>query len=195
MFAAIVSSSIISVAGELGPKPGRGTRLKPGTPAVKVLEQAEEQRRQEKEWDKKFMDSMAREAWKNLLRITVQEWNAIEPRKERAGGLKYESHVAALGWSPSSKQGLTWLSHSQGSAGSLGIPADKMTEGQRIADALADLLDDPNSTDQQIRQKIDALQQVRENARKALPKAKQELAVVLTTARQEAVFLLTGLID
>jgi len=39
------------------------------------------------------------------------------------------------------------------------------------------------------------LQQVREKARKEWPKAKRELAAVLTTPRQEAVFLIMGRID
>jgi uncharacterized coiled-coil DUF342 family protein len=76
-----------------------------------------------------------------------------------------------------------------------GKTRDQMPEAYRVADELIDLLEDANSTDEQIRQKIDALQQARENARKALPKAKQELAAVLTTPRQEAVFLIKGYID
>ena len=70
-----------------------------------------------------------------------------------------------------------------------------MTEGERIVEELTDLLEDKNSKEEEIRQKIDALQRARAKARKALPKAKQELAAVLTTPRQEAVFLLMGGID
>ena len=39
------------------------------------------------------------------------------------------------------------------------------------------------------------LQQVRENARKELPKVGRELAPLLTTTRQEAIFLIMGYID
>lgn len=142
------------------------------------------------------MKPLWKEAWMRLLRVSEQQWKTIGPREERVGGLRYEARRGALGGpEPRPKQGLIWQRHSKGTNGTLATPPDKMTEGQKIADALADLLEDPNSTDQQIREKIDALQQARENARKALPKAKQELAAVLTTPRQEAIFLLKGSID
>jgi hypothetical protein len=60
---------------------------------------------------------------------------------------------------------------------------------------LIDLMRQEDPSDEELRQKIDALQQVREKARKKFPKAKRELAAVLTTPRQEAVFLLLGYID
>ncbi len=72
---------------------------------------------------------------------------------------------------------------------------DEMTEGEKIVEELIDLLEDENAKDEEIRQKIDALQRAREKAKKELPKAKQELAAVLTTPRQEAVFLIMGYID
>ncbi len=58
---------------------------------------------------------------------------------------------------------------------------DELTEGEKIVEELTDLLEDENAKEKEIRQKIDALQQAREKARKALPKAKRELAAVLTT--------------
>ena len=72
---------------------------------------------------------------------------------------------------------------------------DEMSEGEKIADELIDLLEDENAKDKEIRRKIDALQQAREKAKKELPKAKQKLAAVLTSPRQRAVFLLMGPID
>ncbi len=42
---------------------------------------------------------------------------------------------------------------------------------------------------------MEALQQARAKARQALPQAKQTLRKILTSRRQEAVFLLMGLID
>jgi hypothetical protein len=67
--------------------------------------------------------------------------------------------------------------------------------GMATYEELIDLMLQKNTSDEELRQKIDALQQVREKARKKLPKAKRELAAVLTTPRQEAVFLLLGYID
>lgn len=141
------------------------------------------------------MKPMRTEAWKRLLRVNDQQWKMIEPSEKGEEVLGYEAHAAARGSGVHTKEGFRWQKHSEGTGGTLATPADEMTEGQKIADALCGLLEDPNSTDAQIREKIDALQQARENARKALPKAKQELAAVLTSARQEAVFLLTGSID
>lgn len=72
---------------------------------------------------------------------------------------------------------------------------DELTEGEKIVEELTGLLEDENSKEKEIRQKIDTLQRAREKARKQLPEAKQELAAVLTSPRQEAVFLLMGYID
>jgi predicted HAD superfamily Cof-like phosphohydrolase len=72
---------------------------------------------------------------------------------------------------------------------------DEMPEDYRIVEELIDLLEDEKSTDEQIRKKIDALHQAREKAREALPEAKKELSAVLTTQRQEAIFLIMGDID
>lgn len=72
---------------------------------------------------------------------------------------------------------------------------EELTEGERIVCDMIDLLRQKDPNDEEMRQKIDALQQVREKARKELPKARRELAAVLTPPRQEAVFLLMGRID
>ena len=73
--------------------------------------------------------------------------------------------------------------------------AAELTESEKIISELIDLVRQENSSDEELRSKIDALQQVREKARKELPKARRELAAVLTTPRQEAVFLVMGRID
>jgi membrane-bound ClpP family serine protease len=71
---------------------------------------------------------------------------------------------------------------------------DELTEGEKIAEEFIDLLENENAKEE-IRRKIDALQRAREKARKQLPEARKELAAVLTSPRQEAVFLLMGYID
>jgi len=70
-----------------------------------------------------------------------------------------------------------------------------MIEGEKLADELIDLLEDENSKEEEIKKKIDELQQVREKARKELAKVGQELAPLITTPRQEAIFLIMGHID
>jgi len=70
-----------------------------------------------------------------------------------------------------------------------------MPEEYRIIEELIDVLEDENSKDDNIRMKIDELQQVREKARKELAKVGQELAPLITMPRQEAIFLIMGYID
>jgi len=72
---------------------------------------------------------------------------------------------------------------------------DELTESEKIVEELIDVLENENSKDKEIRKKMDALQQFREKAQRELPKAKQELRDVLTSPRQEAVFLIMGSID
>lgn len=76
-----------------------------------------------------------------------------------------------------------------------GKTPDQMPEVYRIVEELIDLLEDESSKDEEIRKRIDALQQVRESARKELDAVGRELAPLLTTPRQEAIFLIMGYID
>ena len=159
----------------------------------KEMEKAIEQYRQQNlKRIEEYGSLMGKEAWKHLLRVTDAQWKLIEPEYEAVATLLREAHVCALGFG--GEESFSWHKHSEG-GGSSAKTLDEMTEGEKIVDELIDLLEDANSTDEQIKKKIDALHQARENARKALPKAKQELAAVLTTPRQEAVFLIRGYID
>jgi len=138
---------------------------------------------------------MMREAWKRLLRVTERQWKIIEPKNEKVFGLYRETRVCARGSGGSNEQSFHWNRRSEISSGGRAKTLDEMTEGEKIVEELIDLLENENAKDEEIRRKIDALQQAREKARKELPKARQELRKVLTTARQEAVFLLMGFID
>ncbi len=70
----------------------------------------------------------------------------------------------------------------------------ELTDGEKTCEELLVLLDDANSKQEDIEQKIDALRRARENAAKELIKARQELWEVLTS-RQQARLVLTGLLD
>ena len=132
----------------------------------------------------------AREAWKRLLRVNERQWRLIEPKHEKVESLVYEMWVHAPGWGGIEEQTFRWKQWSKGSGVKSAKAPHEMTEGQRIADELVGLLEDEKSKDEEIRRKINALQQAREKAKKALPKAQRELAAVLTSPRQEAVLLL-----
>ena len=144
------------------------------------------------------------EAWMRLLRITAKQWNLIGPGyasilelsgvngEEKRGAVGYGGGVQMDDWR--STKGFYWIKYAS-TPGSVAPTTDEMTEGQRVVDELIALLDDDNAKDQAIRQKIEALQEARAEARQAIPQAKQALRHTLTSRRQEAVFLLMGLID
>jgi len=70
----------------------------------------------------------------------------------------------------------------------------ELTEGERVCEELLALLEDKNSKSQEIEQKIEVLRKVRQEAKKKLVKAQQELRKVLTF-RQRARLVLMGLLD
>lgn len=70
----------------------------------------------------------------------------------------------------------------------------ELTEGEKTCEELLALLEDKDSKQEDIEQKIEALRRARENAAKELAKARQGLREVLT-ARQQARLVLTGLLD
>jgi len=162
----------------------------------KAMEEWKFQRRQQdRKRSEERMNLMAREAWKRLLRVTEQQWRLIEPKYEKVRDLSFEARVCARGSGGSNEQSFRWIRRSEISSGGRAKTLDEMTEGEKIVEELTDLLENENAKDEEIRRKIDALQQAREKAKGQLPKARQELRKVLTTPRQEAVFLLLGCID
>jgi hypothetical protein len=173
------------------PKPGMTSEER----NKQIKEWLDQQRRQERERTKESMDLMARQAWIRLLRVSERQWNLIEPKYRKVCDIELEIWTGAKGSSGSDEKGFRWLRRSKSDSFRDANAAGEMTECERIAEELIELLEDEKSTDEAIKQKIDALQQFREKARKALPMAKQELSKVLTTPRQEAVFILMGYID
>ncbi len=162
----------------------------------KEVEKAIEQhKQQEADRSKEYINLMARQAWKRLLRVTDQQFKLIEQKREKVGRLYREKRVGAAGCEGNDEQSFRWYRWSKSTGGVRAKAPDEMTEGKKIADELIDLMRKERAKEKEIRLKIDALQQVREKAKKELPKAKQELAAVLTTPRQEAVLLLMGYID
>jgi len=68
------------------------------------------------------------------------------------------------------------------------------TEGEKACEELFELLQDKNSDPEKTRQKMVALRQAREKARKQLAKVRQELHEILNS-RQEANLVLLGVLD
>ncbi len=197
---AIVCFSVLLLAGQ-SPSQMSSNRppLKPGMTSEErnkqIKEWLDQQRRLERERTKEYINLMEMEAWKHLLRVTEAQWNLIESKYRKVSDIELEIWTGAKGSSGSNEKEFRWLRRSKSDGFRDAKAAEDMTECERIAEELIELIEDEKSTDEAIKQKIDALQQVREKARKALPKAKQELSKVLTTPRQEAIFLLLGYID
>lgn len=174
-------------------------RPKPGATSEELRQQMinaiEQKRLQERKLRHEHMEQMVREAWKNELRVGESQWKFIEPKKNREELTSWEAWAKGVSGIKSS-QYFYWKKNTEDRGGPLPPKTpEELTEGERIVEVLIDLVrqDDPNET--VLRQKIDALQRVREKARKELPRAKQELAAVLKTPRQEAICLLMGRID
>jgi len=140
-----------------------------------------------------YSAEMTRQSMKNELRVNEAQWRIIEPKLERQ--IRLMKDTGARSSSGISKDlGHHWIKPTESKSG-LPLTFEELTEAYRNADKLVDLLRREDTTDEELRKQIDAVQQAREKARKEQPKAKQELAATLTTPRQEAVFLLLGYID
>ena len=144
--------------------------------------------------DYEYLAEMTSQAIKNELRVTEGQWRIIEPKYERQIQLMCDSLARASHRVATGKE--TWIKPTENKLGrALPKTFAELTEAEKAVEELIDLLRKEDATDEELRKKIDALQQAREKARKEWPKAKQELAATLKTPRQEAVFLLMGYID
>jgi len=178
----------------VGPDPKRLLDLTAEEMVEEIKKSAAQRRQQERERGKERMRLWARQAWKRLLWVSERQWKLIEPKEGKLGDLFIQARVSA-GWG-GIRRTFHWNRPSESRQHPMeGKARDQMPEGYRIVEELIDLLEDENAKDEEIRQKIDALQQAREKARKQLPEARKEMAKVLTSPRQEAVFLLMGDID
>ena len=132
-----------------------------------------------------------------LLRIIQQQWKVIGAKyyqAEKLGYLRYACADHGFGLDDG-KYRFHWSKPSRYLVPMRYKTTDQMPEGYRIVEELIDLVQDKTSNDEEIRKKIDALQQARAEAKKEFAQTKPELAAMLKTSRQEAVFLIMGYID
>ncbi len=163
---------------------------------AKAIEKWQSEReRQKRRSSEERLTLMESEAWKRLLRISDPQWKSIKPKVDKVQVFGWSTGARALYGIDWREQRFSWYKHSQGAPLIRAKAPDEMTEGEKLADEFVTLLEHENSTDEAIRQKIDALQKVRENARKELAQIGRELAPLLTSPRQEAIFLIMGYID
>lgn len=174
-------------------KPGM-TDEEYGKEIQKAFEQARQQKREK---DSEHIRLMFREAWKRELRISEQQWKSIfEPRINKVQELGSQAllHTSVSGVNDNGDDS-QWERPSREGGPMSGKTCEQMPEGYRIIEEFIDLLEDENSKDEDIRQKMAALQKIREEARKELAEVGKELAALSLTPRQETVFLIMGYID
>jgi hypothetical protein len=211
IFVLIACLTLGAIGGRtLPPKPISVTALPPRE-LTRGLTDAEKQEAIEK-WfadqhlqkriaDLEYIAEMRRLAMMNELRVNEAQWRIIEPKYENQIRLMKESlarssNVTRIFSNKDKDLGFKWIKPTEDKMGrALPKTFAELSEAHRNVDMLVDLLRREDTTDEELRKQIDALQQAREKARKEWPKARQELAATLTTPRQEAVFLLLDHID
>ena len=156
-----------------------------------------QQQKREKNWRfNNLGKSVVMELRKQTLGITKRQWKLIEPKYKKVETLSREAHLRIFTRVHRNRDKISfhWKKLSEDNYFRKAKAPAELTEGEKIAEKLVDLLENEESKDREIRQKMDALQQAREKARKELPQAERELCELLTP-RQEAVLLLWEFID
>ena len=74
------------------------------------------------------------------------------------------------------------------------MTGQELTEGEKAAEALLDLIEKKDSDPKQIQQKVEALRAVRQKAQKELATAQADLRKALNE-RQQAMLTLMGFLD
>lgn len=133
---------------------------------------------------------------KRVLKASDRQWLLLEPRIVRCMELSAEAGRGAQGCQVSIIEGPAhWTRHGEPDEALADLCFYGPTQGKRAADELMSVLEDAQATEQQIKQKMDALQRARDKARRQLPEARRELREVLNGPRQEAILTITRVLD
>jgi hypothetical protein len=141
---------------------------------------------------------------KLVLAVTEQQWQQIKPKLDKVRQLTTESRVNAT---------LMGAGRGRGAGGDTAAPAaepnaprwvrpsqraqmtqQELTEGDKAAEALVDLIEKKDSDPKQIQAKVEALRAARQKAQKELVTAQGDLRKALD-ARQQAIMTLMGYLD
>ena len=174
--------------------------------------------RQLAEEQRKAAEEQEAIAMQQILGVDDEQWKVIEPRLKKVKrykelafiGIKppFQSSFSSFSSGPGGAQGF-----STGFAGGFQFQADgsgpggtfqsfptredsdgPMSDGEILCEEIQRLLDDPQATPEQVSQKLDALREEREKARRQWIAAQQQLREVLDF-RQQARLVLMGLLD
>ena len=155
------------------------------------------------------------QAFREALEATNAQWGVIKPRLRTLLDLRDEAKVA-VAIRPASWVTIPETSQSDGGGASGATSSSpvtqttrryedwswrrpwkersKLTRAEQACEDLVSLLEKGNATDQEKREKMNALRQVKEQTNKELLIARQELREVLTF-RQQARLVLMGVLD
>lgn len=133
---------------------------------------------------------------KLALRAGESQWRLIEPRVVRELELRDESNRRVLAGSHDHRTNvLKWRKYGEPDEALAGVCLCGATDGKRTVDELITILEDDKTTDEQIKKKMDDLQQVREKAEIELAQTRRELRELLNGPRQEAVLMIMRILD
>jgi Spy/CpxP family protein refolding chaperone len=141
---------------------------------------------------------------KQVLSVTEQQWQQIKPKLDKVRQLTTESRssVALMGTGRGRRGGEEtaapaaepnaprWVRPSQRAQ----MTQQELTEADKAAEALLDLIEKKDSDPKQIQAKVEALRAARQKAQKDLVAAQGELRKALD-ARQQAIMTLMGYLD
>jgi hypothetical protein len=196
-------------------------RMKKMSPEERMqyFQQLAEERRKALEEQRKAMEEQEAIAMQQTLGASDEQWKIIEPRLKRVKryreqafiGIKppFQSSFSSFSTGPGGAKGFSsgFSGGFQFQAGGFGSPGGTfqsfpgrqasdgpMSDGEILVEEIQRLLDDPQSTPEQVSQKLDALRLAREKARWQWIAAQQQLREVLDF-RQQARLVLMGLLD
>jgi len=118
---------------------------------------------------------------KQSLGVTDQEWTALQPRVEKVMTLSMQARMGGM------------MGRMGGRGGAAAEAPAPTTETEKTALALRTVLENKDSTKEQVAQALTAYRNAREKAEQDLAKAQEELKALLTP-RQEAQLVLDGLL-
>ena len=143
-------------------------------------------------------------AIKQVLGVTDPQWEQIKPKLDKVRQLTTEARVSVMLASGRGRRGGAdaaapaagdpnaprWMRPSQRAQ----MTQQELTEGDKVAESLLDLLEKKDADMKQIEQKVAALRAIRQKAQKDLVMAQGELRKLLDP-RGQAKLTLMGLLD
>jgi alpha-galactosidase/6-phospho-beta-glucosidase family protein len=142
------------------------------------------------------------QATMEALKATDQQWQVILPRWRKVQELRQQARISAgindAVWITEIRtrgsntqethrfEDWSWKKPWEGKS--------ELTKQEKTCQELLDVLENKNITEDELRLKIDALRQAKQEAAKQLAQARQELCEVLTF-RQQAILVMMGILD